>query len=58
MGKPFKIQGQPIEAGQHAQVVLNIYKLPTHTLIEIPVFIHPRRHGYFQSVLYHFSFDL
>lgn len=39
MGKPFKIQGQTIEAGQHAQVILNIYKLPTHTLIEIPVFI-------------------
>jgi predicted deacylase len=39
MGKPFKIQGQTISAGQHAQVVLNIYKLPTHTLIEIPVFV-------------------
>lgn len=39
MGKPFHIQGQTIEAGQHAQVILNIYKLPTHTLIEIPVFI-------------------
>jgi uncharacterized protein len=39
MGKPFKIQGQTIKAGQNAQVVLNIYKLPTHTLIEIPVFI-------------------
>jgi hypothetical protein len=39
MGKPFYIQGQTISAGEHAQVVLNIYKLPTHTLIEIPVFI-------------------
>ncbi|CAN5395734.1 succinylglutamate desuccinylase/aspartoacylase family protein [soil metagenome] len=39
MGKPFHIQGQTIQAGEHAQVVLNIYKLPTHTLIEIPVFI-------------------
>jgi uncharacterized protein len=39
MGKPFHIQGQTINPGQHAQVVLNIYKLPTHTLIEIPVFI-------------------
>lgn len=39
MGKPFHIQGQTIDAGQHAQVILNIYKLPTHTLIEIPVFI-------------------
>lgn len=39
MGKPFHIQGQTIRAGEHAQVVLNIYKLPTHTLIEIPVFI-------------------
>jgi predicted deacylase len=39
MGKSFKIQGQTINAGEHAQVVLNIYKLPTHTLIEIPVFI-------------------
>jgi hypothetical protein len=39
MGKPFHIQGQTISAGEHAQVVLNIYKLPTHTLIEIPVFI-------------------
>jgi predicted deacylase len=39
MGKPFHIQGQTIEAGQHAQVILNIYKLPTHTLIEIPVFV-------------------
>ncbi len=39
MGKPFQIQGQTIKAGEHAQVVLNIYKLPTHTLIEIPVFV-------------------
>lgn len=39
MGKPFHIQGQTINAGEHAQVVLNIYKLPTHTLIEIPVFV-------------------
>ena len=39
LGKPFHIQGQTIRAGEHAQVVLNIYKLPTHTLIEIPVFI-------------------
>ena len=39
MGKAFHIQGQTIQAGQHAQVILNIYKLPTHTLIEIPVFI-------------------
>ncbi|MBI3511751.1 MAG: succinylglutamate desuccinylase/aspartoacylase family protein [Bacteroidetes bacterium] len=39
MGKPFTIQGQTISAGEHAQVVLNIYKLPTHTLIEIPVFV-------------------
>ncbi|TND10393.1 MAG: deacylase [Bacteroidetes bacterium] len=39
MGKPFHIQGQTISAGEHAQVALNIYKLPTHTLIEIPVFI-------------------
>jgi predicted deacylase len=39
MGKPFHIQGQTISAGEHAQVVLNIYKLPTHTLIEIPVFV-------------------
>ncbi len=39
MGKPFSIQGQIIQPGEHAQVVLNIYKLPTHTLIEIPVFV-------------------
>lgn len=39
MGKPFHIQGQTIRAGEHAQVILNIYKLPTHTLIEIPVFV-------------------
>lgn len=39
MGKPFYIQGQTITPGQHGQVVLNIYKLPTHTLIEIPVFV-------------------
>jgi uncharacterized protein len=39
LGKPFHIQGQIIQPGQHAQVVLNIYKLPTHTLIEIPVFV-------------------
>ena len=39
MGKPFHIQGQTISAGEHAQVVLNIYKLPSHTLIEIPVFV-------------------
>ncbi|MCX6310279.1 MAG: M14 family metallopeptidase [Bacteroidetes bacterium] len=39
MGKPFHIQGQTIQPGSNAQVVLNTYKLPTHTLIEIPVFI-------------------
>ncbi len=39
MGKAFHIQGQTIQPGEHAQVVLNIYKLPTHTLIEIPVFV-------------------
>ncbi|HEU4716675.1 MAG TPA: succinylglutamate desuccinylase/aspartoacylase family protein [Bacteroidia bacterium] len=39
MGKPFHIQGQTVKAGEHAQLILNIYKLPTHTLIEIPVFI-------------------
>ncbi|HLG03579.1 MAG TPA: succinylglutamate desuccinylase/aspartoacylase family protein [Bacteroidia bacterium] len=39
MGKSFNIQGQTIGPGEHAQVVLNIYKLPTHTLIEIPVFV-------------------
>lgn len=39
MGKPFSIQGQTIQPGKNAQVILNIYKLPTHTLIEIPVFI-------------------
>ncbi len=39
MGKPFHIQGLTIDAGEHAQVILNIYKLPTHTLIEIPVFV-------------------
>lgn len=39
MAKPFHIQGQTIGPGEHAQVVLNIYKLPTHTLIEIPVFV-------------------
>jgi predicted deacylase len=39
MGKPFIIQGKSILPGQHAQVVLNSYKLPTHTVIEIPVFV-------------------
>lgn len=39
MGKPIHIQGQTIGPGQNQQVILNIYKLPTHTLIEIPVFV-------------------
>ena len=39
MGKTIHIQGQEIKAGQNAQVFLNIYKLPTHTMIEIPVFV-------------------
>lgn len=39
MGKPFKIQDKVISPGHYAQVVLNTYKLPTHTLIEIPVFV-------------------
>ncbi|HTF02786.1 MAG TPA: succinylglutamate desuccinylase/aspartoacylase family protein [Bacteroidia bacterium] len=39
MGKPFIIQGKSISPGHHAQVVLNSYKLPTHTVIEIPVFV-------------------
>lgn len=39
MGKAFHIQGKVISPGHHAQVVLNSYKLPTHTVIEIPVFV-------------------
>jgi len=39
MGKAFHIQGETISPGDHAQVVLNSYKLPTHTVIEIPVFV-------------------
>lgn len=39
MGKPFCIQGKSIAPGSYEQVVLNSYKLPTHTVIEIPVFI-------------------
>jgi len=39
MGKTIHIQGQEVKAGQNAQVFLNIYKLPTHTMIEIPVFV-------------------
>lgn len=39
MGKPFSIQGKVISPGHYAQVVLNTYRLPTHTIIEIPVFV-------------------
>ncbi len=39
MGKPFNIQGKSIAPGKHAQVVLNTYRLPTHTNIEIPVYV-------------------
>ena len=39
MGKPFSIQGKVISPGHYAQVVLNTYRLPTHTVIEIPVFV-------------------
>ncbi len=39
MGKPFRIQDKTIKPGHYAQVVLNSYKLPTHTVIEIPVFV-------------------
>lgn len=39
MAKPFQIQNKIISPGHYAQVVLNSYKLPTHTVIEIPVFV-------------------
>src|SRR6185503_6052968 len=39
MGKSFHIQGKSIAPGKHAQVVLNTYRLPTHTNIEIPVYV-------------------
>ncbi len=39
MGKPITINNETVQPGQNAQVFLNIYKLPTHTLIEIPVFV-------------------
>jgi predicted deacylase len=39
MGKPFHIQDKIISPGHYAQVVLNSYKLPTHTVIEIPVYV-------------------
>jgi uncharacterized protein len=39
MGKPFSIQNKIISPGHYAQVVLNTYRLPTHTVIEIPVFV-------------------
>jgi len=39
MGKPFHLQGKTISAGEQCQLILNTYNLPTHTLIEIPVFV-------------------
>src|SRR5688572_968376 len=39
MGKPITIQGETVKPGHKAQVILNIYKLPTHTMIEIPVYV-------------------
>lgn len=39
MGKTIIINDQLIKPGQNAQVYLNVYKLPTNTFIEIPVFV-------------------
>lgn len=42
--KTIYINQQPIKPGQHAQINLNIYRLPTRTVIEIPTFVYRTLH--------------
>jgi uncharacterized protein len=39
MSKPFKINGITIAPGEHKEVFLNRYELPTNSVIEIPVHV-------------------